>query len=403
MDSTSDLDALNKVSKDLSCILERSTSESKPLSNGLSDDSLKSSKCCEITSCEVSTSSNRETYSDEPAIVIDKEDYPPEFHEGYYDVGIFFSEDDEEEVQRFVSLLEKCVEIGEKKRKVAVCVLGSMAHIRYKNSKFSQLTEVLERCTYKMFFLTENFNVEFNSWDEMQRDVVLQDAIDNRRKKDCIIPVYARPREKKIKIPTCLGCLKGIKLPQLLKKVPKDIDDEKIDRSHLDKYMLACIEETLSVRAGVKTKGEAKLQIELDRWKEKEIHRRRQDEKEEKKRLVIERAERAREAELLEEKRQEEVSKAEDRIKAMHLDSEAVKQYGSRSERYHHDEGISTGYAPPRNCTRQPVLTAGEQNQPNDNGKTSIVYNLNIYNEGQVDNISINSDRPAREVSLFCK
>ncbi|CAC5378230.1 unnamed protein product [Mytilus coruscus] len=136
------------------------------------------------------------------------EKLPKELKVGYYDVMVLYSEADYQEAEYFRAHLEKDIFPNEPGKIKAVLYDGPELE-GLSASKLQHLDSGFQRCTFTFVYLTKQF-VECD-WCSLSSETCLMEAIYNKDKKWCVVPVYTVQRNKaEFRVPMGLNSLKGI-------------------------------------------------------------------------------------------------------------------------------------------------------------------------------------------------
>ncbi|KAL5004612.1 hypothetical protein ScPMuIL_018068 [Solemya velum] len=138
------------------------------------------------------------------------EEMPPHLRVGYFDVGILYTEEDREEVERYKEHLERDISpLLNNKRKIKVVLFDGPEMMALTGGLIKQLEILLERCTQIFIYMTEVFCKE--AWMTYATEACIVEAVYNDEKKWCCVPIFLHPRgNSPFKIPMCLNCLKGV-------------------------------------------------------------------------------------------------------------------------------------------------------------------------------------------------
>ncbi|VDI37585.1 Hypothetical predicted protein [Mytilus galloprovincialis] len=133
---------------------------------------------------------------------------PKELKVGHYDVMVLYSEADYQEAELFRDHLEKEIFPNEPGKIKAVLYDGPELE-GLSSSKLQHLDHGFQRCTFTFVYLTKQF-VECD-WCSLSSETCLMEAIYNKEKKWCVVPVYTVQRNKAdFRVPMGLNSLKGI-------------------------------------------------------------------------------------------------------------------------------------------------------------------------------------------------
>ncbi|XP_063435473.1 uncharacterized protein LOC134716410 isoform X2 [Mytilus trossulus] len=133
---------------------------------------------------------------------------PKELKVGHYDVMVLYSEADYQEAEHFRDHLEKDIFPTEPGKIKAVLYDGPELE-GLSSSKLQHLDHGFQRCTFTFVYLTKQF-VECD-WCSLSSETCLMEAIYNKEKKWCVVPVYTVQRNKaNFRVPMGLNSLKGI-------------------------------------------------------------------------------------------------------------------------------------------------------------------------------------------------
>ena len=127
---------------------------------------------------------------------------------GYYDVMILYSEVDREAAEEYKEHLQRDI-LLEKGHRVKCVLYDDDDMISLAGSKIKALEYGFQRCTFAFVYLTKSFcDCE---WCAFSSEECLMEAIYNKEKKWCVVPVYTVARNKAdFKIPMGLNSLKGV-------------------------------------------------------------------------------------------------------------------------------------------------------------------------------------------------
>jgi hypothetical protein len=127
---------------------------------------------------------------------------------GFYDVMVLYSENDYLDAEKFRAHLEKDI-FPEDPGKIKAVLYDGPELEGLSSSKLQHLDGGFQRCTFTFVFLTSQF-VECD-WCNLSSENCLMEAIYNKEKKWCVVPVYTVQRNKAdFRIPMGLNSLKGI-------------------------------------------------------------------------------------------------------------------------------------------------------------------------------------------------
>ncbi|XP_052101369.1 uncharacterized protein LOC127735283 [Mytilus californianus] len=136
------------------------------------------------------------------------EKLPKDLKVGYYDVMVLYSEADYHKAEEFRAHLEKDIFPNEPGKIKAVLYDGPELE-GLSASKLQHLDHGFQRCTFTFVYLTKQF-VECD-WCSLSSETCLMEAIYNKEKKWCVVPVYTVQRNKAdFRVPMGLNSLKGI-------------------------------------------------------------------------------------------------------------------------------------------------------------------------------------------------
>ncbi|XP_021360574.1 uncharacterized protein LOC110455018 isoform X2 [Mizuhopecten yessoensis] len=132
---------------------------------------------------------------------------PDEFKAAYYDVMVLYSEDDRAEAESLCqSLKDLSLENG---KRVKAILYDAMDFANAKRRMFGSLEVAFERCTFAFVYLTKQFCK--CEWSQIASEECLMEAIYNKDKRWCVVPVYTVQRTKAdFRIPMGLNSLKGV-------------------------------------------------------------------------------------------------------------------------------------------------------------------------------------------------
>lgn len=127
---------------------------------------------------------------------------------GFYDVMVLYSENDYSDAEKFRAHLENEI-FPENPGKIKAVLYDGPELEGLSSSKLQHLDGGFQRCTFTFVFLTSQF-VECD-WCNLSSENCLMEAIYNKEKKWCVVPVYTVQRNKAdFRIPMGLNSLKGI-------------------------------------------------------------------------------------------------------------------------------------------------------------------------------------------------
>jgi len=125
----------------------------------------------------------------------------------YIDVLILYAEENREEAVKFRNHLITDIDIGED-GPVKAMLYDEAGLMSLSNSKLGHLAAALERSTFVFMYLTKEFTEDM--WMELSSESCLMEAIENPKKKWCVVPVHTERRNATFKVPIGLNSLKGI-------------------------------------------------------------------------------------------------------------------------------------------------------------------------------------------------
>jgi hypothetical protein len=115
---------------------------------------------------------------------------PTELKLDNYDAMILYAEEDTKHVEEFLSesrrLIPKLRNDHQPRMK-----LYDRIHPELGMPKTRQLDDTLDKCTFKLLFITKNF-VE-DAWTTFSSHTALNDAIDSKDKNWSVVPIYSDP------------------------------------------------------------------------------------------------------------------------------------------------------------------------------------------------------------------
>ncbi|XP_069138396.1 serine-rich adhesin for platelets-like isoform X1 [Argopecten irradians] len=135
------------------------------------------------------------------------ERFPDNLKAAYYDVMVLYSEDDRNEADSYCqSLNELTLDNG---KRVKAVLYDVMDFANMKRRMFGSLEMAFQRCTFAFVYLTKQFCQ--CEWSQIASEECLMEAIYNKEKRWCVVPVYTVQRTKAdFNIPMGLNSLKGV-------------------------------------------------------------------------------------------------------------------------------------------------------------------------------------------------
>ncbi|XP_060078427.1 uncharacterized protein LOC132557916 isoform X2 [Ylistrum balloti] len=132
---------------------------------------------------------------------------PDELKASYYDVMILYSERDQSDAESYCQSLNNLSLENGKRVKAILYNDPKLASVNSRNLK--NLEIAFERCTFTFVYLTKQFCQ--CEWSQMASEGCLMEAIYNKDKRWCVVPVYTVRRTKAdFRIPMGLNSLKGV-------------------------------------------------------------------------------------------------------------------------------------------------------------------------------------------------
>ncbi|XP_033749753.1 uncharacterized protein LOC117334322 [Pecten maximus] len=142
-----------------------------------------------------------------PLVMKHFERFPDNLKAAYYDVMVLYSEDDRSAAEDYCQSLNDLT--LDKGKRVKAVLYDVMDFANIKRRMFGSLEMAFERCTFAFVYLTKQFCK--CEWSQIASEECLMEAIYNREKRWCVVPVYTVQRTKAdFNIPMGLNSLKGV-------------------------------------------------------------------------------------------------------------------------------------------------------------------------------------------------
>jgi hypothetical protein len=202
---------------------------------------------------------------------------------GFYDVMVLYSENDYLDAEKFRAHLENDI-FPEEPGKIKAVLYDGPDLEGLSSSKLQHLDAGFQRCTFTFVFLTSQF-VECD-WCNLSSENCLMEAIYNKEKKWCVVPVYTVQRNKAdFRIPMGLNSLKGINyynsddfyrkgVRRLIgdKIIKRKENEIKLDQQRYD-YLFTKVREDIERKSSMQKQHEENQFMLLQYQKERDLFR----------------------------------------------------------------------------------------------------------------------------------